>query len=64
MSEEERKKICGMPEKRAGIIHNGLLFYLEILDYLKKDAFTVSDRDNVEGFAIYLQNGKKWPNLV
>ena len=64
MSEEERKKICGKHEKRAGIIHNGLLFYLEILDYLKKDAFTVSDRDNVEGFAIYLQKRKKWPNLV
>lgn len=62
LSVDDRKKIKGLDEKRVGIIHNGLLFYLELLHYLKTDVLTVSDRDNIEGFAIYLQNGKKWPD--
>ncbi len=61
---EERLKIKGLPQKRAEIIHNGLLFFIVILDYLDKDCFTVSERDNVEGYFAFLQNGKKWPQGV
>lgn len=61
---EERLKIKGLPQKRAEIIHNGLFFFTVILDYLGKDRFTVSERDNVEGYFAFLQNGKKWPQGV
>lgn len=49
---EERKNIIGLPEKRAQIIAPGGTLLLAIMDYLKIDKITVSENDNLEGYAL------------
>lgn len=50
MTSEERKKINGLQPERADIIQSGICILCELADYLKVDKFTVSERDNLEGF--------------
>ena len=52
MSFEERRKIKGLPEKRADIIAPGILMYAMILKYIGADKLTVSEGDGAEGYLI------------
>lgn len=47
---EERKKIKGLQPERADIIQSGICILCELANYLNVDTFTVSERDNLEGF--------------
>ena len=52
MSFEERRKIKGLPEKRADIIAPGILMYAMILKYIGADKLTVSEGDGADGYLI------------
>lgn len=52
LSVEERKKIAGLPDKRADVIDSGILMFYYILKMLKTETLTVSEGDNLEGFLI------------
>lgn len=51
---EERRRVKGLPEKRADIIAPGILMYSLILKYLGADYLTVSEGDGAEGYLIKL----------
>ena len=51
LSAEARKKIKGMDENRADIIAGGAFLLAEIMKACKIPALTVSDKDNLEGYA-------------
>lgn len=52
MSFDERKRLPGLPEKRADIITSGIQMYALLLDYLGFDSLTVSEGDGTEGYLI------------
>lgn len=52
MSLDERKRVVGLPEKRADIITSGLLMYGLILKKLEMQKLKVSEGDNMEGYLI------------
>ncbi len=52
MTFDERRKLAGLPEKRADIIAPGILMYGLLLRYLCADGLTVSEGDGTEGYLI------------
>ena len=52
LSAEARKKIKGMDENRADIIAGGALLLASVMKKCDIPALTVSDRDNLEGYAL------------
>lgn len=52
LSNEERKKVAGLPTARADIIANGILMYGLLLKKLGQTMLTVSEGDNTEGYLI------------
>lgn len=53
MNDSQRKEIIGLDSKRSDIITAGTIIVQEILSYLGKDHFIVSDYDNLEGALYY-----------
>lgn len=53
LKNEKRKEIIGLEEKRADIILAGSLILQEILMKLGLNEYSVSDFDNLEGYAAY-----------
>lgn len=51
-SEEIAKKYPSVGEKRARVIGVGCIALIEILEYLNKTEFTVSEHDNIEGYYV------------
>lgn len=49
---EERKKIKGLHPKKIFVAPSGGILALAIMDYLKIGELTVSEKDNLEGYAI------------
>ena len=52
MSVEERKKLKGLQRGRAEVIAGGCVLMLAIMDKLKLKEITVSESDNLEGYAL------------
>ena len=52
LSVEETATLSGIPEGRADVIAGGALFFSVLAKRLAIPAITVSDRDNLEGYAI------------
>ena len=52
MSVEERKKLKGLQPERAEVIACGALILLRIIDKIGVDHFTISEKDNLEGYII------------
>lgn len=50
---EARKKIIGLEAKRADIIYAGGIILESVLKALERSHFSVSDYDNLEGYAAY-----------
>jgi len=50
---EARKKIIGLEAKRADIIYAGGIILESVLKALERSRFSVSDYDNLEGYAAY-----------
>ncbi len=48
---EERKNIVGLPEKKIRVIPAGAVLIYEIMSYLNMEEITVSEDDNLEGYA-------------
>ena len=58
MSVEERKKLKGLQPERAKVIAGGVLILHSVLSLLKKDGYTASERDNLEGYLTLKLEGK------
>lgn len=52
-SDNVRRDFPVLSENRARVIGHGLILFREALVYLQKDGFTVSDKDNMEGYLLY-----------
>lgn len=52
MSVEERKKLKGLQSGRAEVIAGGSVLLIAIMDKLKLEEITVSESDNLEGYAL------------
>lgn len=50
MTVAEREKIKGLQVSRAKVIANGVLIMLKVMDYIGLQCFTVSEKDNLEGY--------------
>ena len=48
----EREKLKGLQPSRAKVIANGALIMLKIIQYVGLNEFTVSEKDNLEGYLI------------
>lgn len=53
LSVEKRKLLVGLQKERADIIHAGAIILQAVKEYIKADAFTVSESDNLEGYLYY-----------
>ena len=54
LSVEKRKRVAGMQEERADIIHAGAAIFAAVSEYVGTSYFTVSERDNLEGYLNYI----------
>jgi exopolyphosphatase/pppGpp-phosphohydrolase len=52
MSVEEIANVPGVPTGRADVIFGGVVWLITIMKALNVDKVIVSDRDNLEGYAL------------
>ena len=50
LSVEERKRMIGLQPERAKVIAGGVAILLSVMEKLKVDKITVSEKDNLEGY--------------
>lgn len=55
---EQRKLLKGLQPARADVIAGGCAIMIAVMNYLSIDEFTVSEKDNLEGYLIF--NGEKY----
>lgn len=58
LSVKERKSLDGLQSERADIIHAGALIFQAVAEHVGTDCFTVSERDNLEGYLSYITENK------
>ncbi len=60
MTVEDRERLKGLAKSRAKVIACGVAILCEIMEWLKIDSLTVSEKDNLEGYyKVKLANGEK-----
>ena len=52
LSVEETEKLPCMPKGRAEVILGGAVLFVSLMEYLQISSICVSDRDNLEGYAV------------
>ena len=55
---EERKRLVGLQKERADIIHAGACIFQAVAEFVGAAVFTVSERDNLEGYLAYVTEKK------